>query len=502
MKFEPQRPRRLLKLTVFVTWPIMVWVAEAQDIAVPSPAPLNPLFVEYMRLRQAGLVSNTLDEDGHMLGLIPSPLDFSHLRNQPSPLTVTADVPPLGYDLREFGRVTSVKDQGICGTCWAFATFGSLESALAPGETYDFSENNMKNLHGFDSNPCVPGGGNFNFSMAYLSRWLGPVNESHDPYQQNNESSSPRGLATQKHLQDAILIPARANLLDNDALKNGVMTYGGLYVTLYWDSAAYNSTTASYYTGYSATPNHSVTLVGWNDSHSKANFNLTPPADGAFLLKNNWGSEWGQSGYFWISYYDTNFATAEPAVAFMGNEPPTNYARLYEYDPLGWVGKYGYPKSTTGWFANVFTALNAEELRAVSTYVASNSSSYTVKIYTGVTGSKPTNGSLAGEISGTFALAGYHTVALPVAVPLTAGEKFSVVVSLTTPGDYYPIPVEYAYALSFSSGATASPGQSYISSNGNAWTDTTTENGTMNVALKAFSGPATVKKRSGQTISQ
>jgi hypothetical protein len=75
---------------------------------------------------------------------------------------------------------------------------------------------------------------------------------------------------------------------------------------------------------------------------------------------------------------------------------------------------------------------------------------------------------------------------LPTPVAIAKGQKFSVVVELTTPGYNYPIPIEVAVA-GYSSQATASPGQSYMSANGSTWLDMTTINPTINVSLKAFS---------------
>jgi len=84
-----------------------------------------------------------------------------------------------------------------------------------------------------------------------------------------------------------------------------------------------------------------------------------------------------------------------------------------------------------------------------------------------------------------LANAGYHTVVLPNAVPLTNGMAFSIVVELTTPGFNYPIPFEFADS-GYSSQATASPGQSYFSPDGSSWQDATTYISTASVCLKAF----------------
>ena len=88
---------------------------------------------------------------------------------------------PVTFTLEPVG-VTPIKDQGACGSCWAFATYGSMESNLKykTGVTADLSENNLKNRHGFDLGPCA--GGNVWMSMAYLSRLSGPLAESYDPY--------------------------------------------------------------------------------------------------------------------------------------------------------------------------------------------------------------------------------------------------------------------------------------------------------------------------------
>ena len=58
-------------------------------------------------------------------------------------------------------------------------------------ETWDFSENHLKNYHGFDWGPCD--GGNVDISTAYLARWAGPVDELDDPYRDWDDRPSPGG---------------------------------------------------------------------------------------------------------------------------------------------------------------------------------------------------------------------------------------------------------------------------------------------------------------------
>ena len=88
--------------------------------------------------------------------------------------------------------------------------------------------------------------------------------------------------------------------------------------------------------------------------------------------------------------------------------------------------------------------------------------------------------------SGTLDYMGYHTVTLPSLVGVTSGQQFVVAVKMTSPGDSYPIAVEYPIANN-SSAATAQPGQSYVSSTGTSWSDLTTAwKANANVCLKAY----------------
>ena len=454
-------------------------VSRAEDVA--TSAPLNPALLAYMS-KKASLKAQTSTATAppHAFGYIPEPIDYSYLRGQQVPQAFQRLALPASFDLRTLGKVTPVRDQGSCGACWTFATMGSAESELLPGETRDFSENNLKNTAGWLWGACD--GGNGTMATAYLARWSGPVNESDDPYN-DSSTTSPPGLPVQKHYQDITLIPGRANATDNNNIKQALMSYGAVYTSYYHDDAYYSPTGYGYYYTGSTTSNHAVTIVGWDDTFSASRFPTAPPGNGAFIIKNSWGAGWGESGFFYISYYDTRMGM-DSNYAFKAPETTANYNRVYQYDPLGGTSGVGY-SSTTAWGANIFTAAASENLSAVAFHAPALNSAYEIDIYTNAT-SGPTSGTLAGTTTGTLTEAGYHTVKLTTPVPLTNGQKFAIVLKLTSPDYSWPISVEKPIAGVVS--PTANAGESYISSSGTSWTDITTISGyaNTNVCIKGF----------------
>jgi len=455
-------------------------------------APLNPEFLDPGQSDSAEPISP--EDYGHVSGpgYTPPPVEISAL-STPSEkllLRVTGSEIPSSYDLREQGRITSVKNQGSIGSCWAFSSLASLESYIlgTEGESRDFSENNMKNLitkyysDGFDLIP--DNGGNSFISMAYLTRWSGPVNESEDPY---NEASvySPAGLPVQKHIQEVLVLPERTGPLDNEKIKRALMDYGAVFSTICWDSSYYQSGNYTYrYTG-SLAANHAITIVGWNDSFDRNRFKQVPSGDGAFIVKNSWGEEWGEAGYFYISYYDTRLGYNESAV-FTASEKD-NFDYNYQYDPLGWITQIGYSE-LTAWGSNVFSSGGNEKLEAVGFYTTDLNTAYEVYIY-----KNPTNGPVnstknyAVKETGTFSLPGYHTHMLNSTVNLSSGEKFSVVIKFSNPSYTYPLAVEKPY-INYSSKAQANSGESYVSYDGISWQDLTSISGysETNLCIKAF----------------
>jgi len=459
----------------------------------PSLGPVNPDFQNYIQDNKKLKAEKQTINESHALGFTPPAVDFSHMKGQKisGNLKATKDllipavgggVYPASYDLRALGKLTPVKNQSIFNTCWAFATYGSMESCLEPGESRDFSEKNLVNLTGYDEGDS--GGGNYLMSTAYLAKWGGPVNETDDPYPSGTWATSPNNLQVQKHVQEVLFIPDRGSSTDNDNIKEMVTNYGAVMTSMYMDQTVshgyLNPNTTSYYFNGSSTTNHAVDIVGWDDNYPASNFTITPPGNGAFIAKNQWGTAWGDGGYFYISYYDSKAGTYN--AVFDDAESTGNYSKVYQYDPLGMTSNEGYG-SNTSWGANIFTAGINEQLKAAGFYTQRLNTAYSLYVYSNYSGGSFSG--LLGSCSGTIAVAGYHTVALNSPIPLPPGQNFCVVMELTTPGLNYPIPIEFPHAGS-SSQATASPGQSYISNDGSSWVDITSYYANTNVCLKAY----------------
>jgi hypothetical protein len=266
------------------------------------------------------------------------------------------------------------------------------------------------------------------------------------------------------------------------------MAYGALSTGMYYKGSYYNGTYRSYYNPGVKEGAHEVGIVGWDDNFDRNKFNYLPPGKGAYIVRNSWGTDWGDRGYFYVSYYDEFFARF--TAAFKA-EIPSNYEINYQYDPLGWTSSLGYIGSETAWMANIFTSSSNIPLKVVSFYAAANQNSYEIYIYTDVNSGQPRSGILRAVKEGQINSAGYHTIALDSAVRLAVNQKFSVVMKLKTVGYNYPIPIEEPIYY-YSSGARAHAGESFISSNGSSWNDLHTSWGSRfwntNVCLKTFAG--------------
>ena len=442
--------RNLISLkTIFVLLLVSLLLHRISAQNAPQGAPLNPEYILYLHDLQNGLATN-VTADGHGLGYIPSrnKPDFSGYKAPESPLTF-----PSVFDLRTTGKMTAVRDQGNCNSCWCFGTMGSMESrwkVLGFGDN-NLSENNLKDCHLFDFGPCD--GGNFSIAAAYMARRAGPISEADDPYSPSPQSCL-QGLTPVAYESSASILPK-----DMNVIKQTLMDNGAVYTSFYWNILDYNASDYTYFYNGSAYSNHSVTIAGWDDTK------VTAGGTGAWIIKNSWGPGWGDGGYLYISYNDSRILSENgyfPArLSYSAN------SKIYNYDDFGMSGSWGFG-NTIGYGLVKFVATNNWSVTRIGTWVNASNASFDIEVYDNFNGTT-LSGLLGSVYNQTSSFPGYYLFDLPIPIVMTAGNDFYVKIKYTTPGYIYPVPYE-CVSTGYASNVTIQTGACWWGSNGTSWT--------------------------------
>ena len=376
-------------------------------------------------------------------------------------------------------------------------TFVPFCVGVSAAQYPDFSENNMiTNTSFFEDDSftrTAESGGNDWIATAYLASWDGPVLEESDPYSASGTADDIEynELDAVYHVQDVLHLPAREDALDNDLIKQTVMRYGAVSTSFICDNNYFNFDFSAYYypgTSPNTSLGHAVSIVGWDDSYSRYNFEVTPPGDGAFICQNSWGEFSGEDGYFYVSYHDPFFAAYNTTATYCSAESTDNFDMIYQYDPCGAVATTA---DAFEYCANVFpedgeTLRTDEILRAASFYTLNPNTQYSVYVVTDFYDESSFDNMMLVE-TGTFVYPGYHTVRLSKPVELDAGSRFAVVVTLRTQEgelDISTVEIPLGYFSSYAD-VRANPGEGYYCYDGE-WGDLARLISNANFCIKAF----------------
>ena len=395
------------------------------------------------------------------------------------------------YNANEEGFVTDVKNQRNTSLCWAFSLASNLEtSLLTRGQKYyDLSEeqlayfwaNRVNDPLGNTPNDKITrtqsdyhGTGNGRVASFFLSTWSGMTTEEKVPFQ-SSSVTWPDSLAydTSAYMEDAIFSQYTV-----ERTKQLLMEYNSVSAMIYMLDNYYYPDTASYSCPQSGLVNHAVTIVGWDDTYSKENFPSTSGVknDGAWIVKNSYGKNWGKNGYFYLSYEDKSITNLVSNTAVTTPAYPNNY--FYDGAAAGTVTFPGNTINNGYYVSNIFkaTAGNGkdEELGEIVTAVPQDNTDFQIQVYTDLKNtSDPTSGTpaYAEPVDYTQPLAGIHTIHLNTPVKIPQGTFYSVVIRIPDGSNKFYVEKTTTSTSWFTATAGIDPDQSFFSTSGKKWYD-------------------------------
>jgi hypothetical protein len=318
--------------------------------------------------------------------------------------------------------------------------------------SYDISENNMQDsmviYSRYGTNQVESAFETI--AAAYLLNWFGAFPQEYDVYDELGKISPLIYTNQTIHIQDFVFIDGRNVSVPGDpVLKKAILKYGALAVLYCADQTPEHLNTTSWaFYSLEGDPNHAVGLVGWDDNYPKENFAITPDGDGAWIIKNSWGAQYGDGGYMYISYYDRTLCADDDlfvqAVGYIV-ENTLPYNKNYQYDFTGIDHFMMYNESdelygTSITNVNNFVSIDDDLIAAVGTYFNQSGMDYTVKI--------AVNGTVVYTQSGVSPYRGYHTIKLNRYVPIKEGDQFSIYVTSSAVAVSVPVRAHYETGVS------------------------------------------------------
>lgn len=438
------------------------------------------------------------DEYGHINGYIPVRHNVNKVEEKRKSALKSSDLESqYRSDEQPWSEGVPVKDQGETGLCWAVSITTAAEYSYAKEEYertgsvtvpayhelsgahlgyffYNRVNDPLGNTAGDKtiyegSGLWYKVGGDHVYAMQHMATWSGLALEETAPfsrYDQQPPYSDEIAYTDELTLENCIIKELTAEPDSVNAVKGMVKQYGAVSTSLNMDDQYCMNYNNSAFYNFKTRPvaNHAVTIIGWDDDFDKTNFThtrdsdgyrmryrgrdlsdeeaaalTTPEKNGAWIVQNSWGTNWGDDGFFYVSYESNDFAAPEydcDAHAFDMQAADT-YDYNFQYDGTSDNGDASDPGNedfytdTGTSAANVYTNTTGGPvtLEAVGFNTFNEGTSpFTVDIYKGLENdSDPTGGTHAGTTRASTDTQGVKTVRLKEPVKIEAGEKFSIV---------------------------------------------------------------------------
>ena len=365
--------------------------------------------------------------------------------NQSNSLVRSSQIPST-YNSVDEGFVTSIKNQNPYGNCWAYAACSVAESYLIKkgmassdidlseahlnyymyhnkGDKYENTDNDQTNVIGkysftdVGADPRMLQLAMSNFGLA--SETIYPISKITTMQGSKEDQNNTQYVMTNSNL---LCQQAKGN---ESIIKQAILDNGSVLACYYDTSTAYKN--SNYYNSNEVNSfNHAISIVGWDDSYAANNFDNKPTRNGAWLIKNSWGTGFGNQGYFWMSYDEYSLGSVY-SYEFKNKDEEN----IYQYDGTNNALRYTL-SSNTSTYANEFLVKRTnEELNAVSVGSATSNIPYKLEIYTNLTDiNNPTSGNCEVNQNGIIENDGINYIKLSKGIFLKDNTYYSIVFTL------------------------------------------------------------------------